>query len=149
MSTQKTLLVFALASLFLMGLILINVFTNKREFIVITVKGTDVCFLADTSLKLETLPAGGFRYAQGKNSGQIRLIKGEGKIDPSFTPANINGFVGGYSKGKNIRQYQYQIDSGTLLQDDFIYAQKFPLNLVPYRSECPQFLKSHKHTMEI
>jgi len=125
------------------SIIIYNAFGFKRKFTVLVSESHNFCFLVNSDLKYELTPSG-FKYHGGKNRGEFTLSR-DGFLE-GVNRVEINSFEAAYKKEKNLRTYQYLLDSNDLvLTDRFVYASKSPLNLVPYRGDCEKIRENYKN----
>jgi hypothetical protein len=121
-------------------------FYIKRTFVVYFNGHLDFCLLVDDRYNV-SYENSILKYSGGKNSGEITLFKGS--LDSMLKRQKFNGFEGGYKKSKNLRHYEYKLNDDYVLVDRFVNAQKSPVNLVPYREECPKIKNNFKVHQEI
>lgn len=120
--------------------------STKREFVVLFNDNLGLCFLVDSGYTYE-LNSSDFTYGGGKNSGHFVLSKES--ISPAMNEIEINGFKGGYQKTVNKRIYEYKLNNGYKLRDEFVNAQDMPVNLVPYKSSCKKIKNKFKKHIKI
>ncbi len=116
-------------------------FTEPRDFRLFVINDGRACFLVDIRYDIKTDDQAIY-YSGKKNSGVLTLHKR--KVAGTMTNAQINGLVSGYEKIKNKRIYEYQINPDFIIRDEFVFAGKSPLNLVPYVNECKTLKELHK-----
>lgn len=124
-----------------------NYLFTKREFIVYHSKALNICFMIDNSYKIDELTNSTLKYSGQKNSGYIQILKRD--LSPKLKKEKINGFSAGYLKKKNLRVYEYKLNTDYILRDEFVFASKLPLNLVPYREQCLDIEKYYKKIIPI
>ena len=117
MKTKSIVAVIVLVILSVMGLVAWNAFSVKREFVVLYNTQHEFCFLLDDGYKY-SIQKDGLTYSGGKNSGEIKLLKGE--LSPGFNKVGINGFVSGDKKLKKLRVYDFILGNGYKLVDHCI-----------------------------
>jgi len=148
--TKKIISILILVFLCVVSLVIYNAFYSfDRKFTVLYSDKYNLCFLISNDYTWEVFEDS-FKYHGQKNHGQV-TIKDSGFSNDSVK-TKVNGFVFGYSKEKNYRIYEYQVFEQTphiILVDRFEYAQKAPMNIVPYRGECKKFKENFKDQREI
>lgn len=140
-----SVLVIAIAVTF--GVIINNAFNSNRTYKILTLDQYNVCFMVSSELEYK-ITKNGFKYSGKKNYGEFTLSR-DGLL-PEANHVVINGFKAAYTKEKNLRTYQYLIsDDGTVFTDEFVFVKKSPLNLVPYRTECPSIKKNFPDLLKL
>lgn len=142
MKTYKIIAILVCVFISIVALVLYNAFGTKRKFTILTLEKYGICFMVSDELEY-TLTPKGFTYRGGKNYGSFELLNSG--LSKNVTRVKINGFNAGYSKETNKRVYEYELDSTNdkiIFQDNFMYASKSPMNLVPYSSDCKRILKN-------
>lgn len=120
--------------------------TEPREFKLLLVRDTNACFLVDIRYSYKE-EGGKFHYWGKKNKGVF--VKESRGLASELTPATINNIESGYQKIKNKRVYEYKVSDKYILRDEFVFAKKSPLNLVPYVDDCPRLKELYKEQIEI
>jgi len=138
MNKIKIPLLLGLVAIVVISIILLNAFTEKRDFKVYYGEKSKICFLVDNRYEVKLID-GGFDYTGNKNIGSIRLK--EGQLSKEALPVNINGFRSGYYKEVNKRIYEYILNDNEVLVDIYENIEKIPVNLVPYREECEKIMQ--------
>jgi len=140
MNTKKTVFILICVLVSVICLVVYNAFYSfDRKFTLLMSPKLNICFLISNDYKYE-ITSDGFKYSGQKNNGYFTL-KHTG-LSLSVLKVPINGFQAGYTKEKNFRIYEYLLpNSLDVLVDRFEYAQKAPMNIVPYINECDSFKK--------
>jgi hypothetical protein len=142
MKTYKIIAVLVCVFISIVALVLYNAFGTKRQFTILTMEKYGICFMVSDELEYKLTPKG-FTYRGGKNHGSFELLNSG--LSENITRVKINGFNAGYSKEKNKRVYEYELDATdklVIFKDSFMYASKSPMNLVPYNTDCKNILKN-------
>lgn len=133
-----------------MLLVIIIVMNNKlgvkRSFVVMSVKGTEACFLVDDAYKV-TFNKDSIEYANGKNSGTLTVH--HRPISSDFHATTINDLPAAYKKLKNKRIYEYEVAPNFIIKDVFVFVDKSSVNLVPYKETCEKIKLNFKQHREI
>lgn len=142
MKTSSIVIILVVVVLGIMGFITFQAFKTERNFVVYHSQAGNFCLMVDDFYQVENT-ATEFRYRGGKNSG-VMTIKQQDGFSEGMTAAPNNGFNAAYRKLKNTRIFEYQLGPGLYLHDEFLFAKKAPVNLVPYRDDCEKIMKKFK-----